>query len=143
MKKIGLEVKIGIEIEFVVVKKGTLEPYDNSTYYSLHSLAEYADDIESLIDELNDNGIELDQFHKEGAKGQFEACLKYGPVMQLIDNYYIAKEIIACFFKKRGYIASFLPKVMKDCGNGAHVHISIWRDGKNMIGDPKGRYGLS
>jgi glutamine synthetase len=63
--------------------------------------------------------------------------------MKIIDKYYICKEIVACFFKKRGYIASFLPKVFKDCGNGSHAHLSIWKNGKNHFGDIKGRYGVS
>jgi glutamine synthetase len=63
--------------------------------------------------------------------------------MRSIDNYYLAKEIIACFYSSKGYIACFLPKVVKDCGNGAHAHLSLWKDGKNIMGDPRGRFGLS
>jgi glutamine synthetase len=52
LRKLGYEVKSGIEIEFVVLKSDTKEPYDNSTYYSLHSLAEAADDIDDLLEEF-------------------------------------------------------------------------------------------
>jgi len=44
----GYSIKAGIEIEFTLLKKGTLEPYDNSTYYSLHSMAVYSEDIEAI-----------------------------------------------------------------------------------------------
>ena len=54
--------------------------------------------------------------------------------MRSIDNYYLAKEVIASYYDKKGYYACFLPKVFKDCGNGAHTHMSLWKDGKNITG---------
>jgi len=63
--------------------------------------------------------------------------------MRAIDKYYIAKEIVACYFKKKGFNACFLPKVVKDCGNGAHAHLSIWKDKQNHMGNINGKYGLS
>lgn len=48
LKELGYTVKCGIEIEYTVLKKGTYEPYDNSTYYSLHSMAMYAEDVETI-----------------------------------------------------------------------------------------------
>lgn len=41
-----------------------------------------------------------------------------------------------------GYIACFLPKVLKDCGNGAHAHLSLWRNGKDIVGEQNSKYGL-
>ena len=62
--------------------------------------------------------------------------------MKSIDKYYIAKEIISCFFKTKDYRISFLPKVIKDCGNGAHAHVSLWKGKNNAMGDNNGKYGL-
>lgn len=143
LKDLGYTLKVGIEIEYTLLKKDTLEPYDNSTYYSLHSMAMYSEDIENLIKELEAVGIKIEQIHKEGAKGQFELVLKYDEIMRSIDNYYMAKEILACYYAKKGYYACFLPKVFSDCSNGAHTHMSLWKDGKNVTGEKNGRYGLS
>jgi len=62
--------------------------------------------------------------------------------MRSIDNFYLAKEVIACYFSKKGYYACFLPKVFSDCANGAHTHMSLWKNGKNITGDSNGRFGL-
>lgn len=68
--------------------------------------------------------------------------LKYKALVEVIDDYHFTKEIIACYFKKLGYIASFLPKILS-VGSGAHAHLSIWKDGKNIMGDPNNKYNLS
>jgi glutamine synthetase len=40
--------------------------------------------------------------------------------------------------------AVLLPKVFDDeAGNGAHCHFSLWREGRNVIGDPRAAHGLS
>jgi glutamine synthetase len=39
-------------------------------------------------------------------------------------------------------LALFLPKT-NIYGSGCHVHMSIWKDGKNVIGDPDTKFGLS
>jgi glutamine synthetase len=47
---------------------------------------------------------------------------------------------------RHGLVASFAPKPFPDeAGNGAHVHMSLWRaaDGLNAFHDARGRYGLS
>jgi glutamine synthetase len=28
-------------------------------------------------------------------------------------------------------------------GNGAHIHFSLWKDGKNYMGNPSGKYELT
>lgn len=38
----------------------------------------------------------------------------------------------------------FLPKTIEeDLGNGLHAHISLWKEGVNVLGDKNGNYGLS
>lgn len=60
LKEMGYSIKAGFEIEFVVLKKGTFEPYDNSTYYSLHSMAMYSEDFENILHQLNELGIKIE-----------------------------------------------------------------------------------
>lgn len=65
--------------------------------------------------------------------------------MKTLDDYYVAKEIIAQHFKKKGLIVTFIPKPFeKEAGNGAHVHISIVNsEGKNIFGAVNDRFGIS
>jgi glutamine synthetase len=61
-----------------------------------------------------------------------------------LDGYYLAKEIIALHFKQRGMVVTYLPKpTPEEMGNGCHMHISVWRDGKNITGDPSNEYMFS
>jgi glutamine synthetase len=40
-------------------------------------------------------------------------------------------------------IVCFLPKSSEDSGNGCHIHMSLWKDGKNITGDKSRKYGIS
>jgi glutamine synthetase len=45
---------------------------------------------------------------------------------------------------KHGYATTFLPKpFLHAAGSGAHVHLSLWREGRNALPDAKGLGGLS
>ena len=63
--------------------------------------------------------------------------------MQSIDNYQLARETIHHHFSSKGLVPCFLPKSSEEAGNGCHVHLSLWKDGKNITGEPTRRYGIS
>jgi len=73
--------------------------------------------------------------HKETGPGQYEIVLKYDDVMKSVDNYILTKETIYHHFKAIGKRAVFLPKTCSDLGNGCHVHLSLWKDGFNIMGE--------
>lgn len=46
--------------------------------------------------------------------------------VQAVDNLLLTREAIACVAKKERVLACFLPKLSpKECGSGAHCHISL------------------
>ena len=67
--------------------------------------------------------------HAESSPSQLEVVMKYGEPIETIDNYFLAKQTIYSIFTKKGYVPTFLPKINNECGNGSHVHISLWKDG--------------
>ena len=106
LKALGYEVKIGIEIEFIVVKMPSenpqlsgepvlLEPIEFNNDSNLHSLVNQVDDFEEIYQLMQKNDIQIEAIHKECSAGQFEIVLKYGDVFKVLDNYYLAKEIIS------------------------------------------------
>ncbi|CDW89798.1 glutamate--ammonia ligase [Stylonychia lemnae] len=144
LKEIGYYLKIGIEIEFYLLDSKTLKPTESNTESSLTSLVSLIDDFDQLNLIMKQNGINLEAAHKECGSSQYEAVLKYGDVVKTLDDYYLAKEIITQHFKKRGYVVTYLPKpFMEAPGNGAHVHMSLWKNGINVMSNVKNNHSLS
>jgi glutamine synthetase len=92
---------------------------------------------------LKELGIELELMHREAAGGQVELVLKYRDIMSALLDYDYAREVISNYFSRSGRRAVFLPKTGESCGNGCHIHLSLLKDGKNVLGDKNGKYGLS
>ncbi|TNV78932.1 hypothetical protein FGO68_gene15654 [Halteria grandinella] len=155
-KEHGLEMRAGIELEFILVRKvvgadGTPDyvPIDSSGYACAKPLATWEDDLLAIEEQFASIGIEVEQIHHEASQGQFEFAIKYTEVVRTIENYLIARMVIQKQFEKKGIIVSFVPKMSSDAvGNGAHVHLSLWKiDGVetpyNIVGDKSTEYLIS
>ena len=132
----GYEVKIGIEIEFALLDAKTMQPIDHGIDCNLSLLMNLVDDFHDLYMKLKDHDINIEAIHKECGFGQYEMVMNYGDLKKTLDDYYLSREIITQHFRKKGLIASFLPKPFANSmGNGAHIHLSLWKNGKNITGD--------
>lgn len=80
--------------------------------------------------------------HKElnGKTGeQLEIELLATPVDEAADNIVLAKWLIRNIAYKHGMLATFAPKIEDgDAGNGMHIHMKLFKDGKNVMVDGKG-----
>jgi len=141
----GINFNVGVELEFCLYKRGSKEemisnlqkdntlrassviPVDYSLFASSITLNEQGDFLDDVIDQLENQGIEIEQFHSESASGQLELVLTYTQnALQLADHVVFAKETINACAKKYGMRALFLPKIQKsEAGNGQHVHLSF------------------
>ena len=65
--------------------------------------------------------------------------------MSAADTSVLVRAVIAAVGVEHGFRTSFSPKVaVPGVGNGGHVHLSLWRDGANlMAGGPDARFGLT
>ena len=88
-------------------------------------------------------GIEMEVHHHEVATaGQCEIDMRFDSLLKMADNCLMYKYIVKNVAKKHNMVATFMPKpLFGDNGSGMHVHISLWKGGKNLFFDPKG-YGL-
>lgn len=93
---------------------------------------------------LIDAGLDVEvQHHEVGTGGQAEIDLRYGPLLRMADNIMIYKYIIKNTAFKYGKTVTFMPKpIYGDNGSGMHTHISIWKDGTNLMAG-NGYAGLS
>ena len=127
----GLQFNCGIEIEFNLFKarsNGAMgEPVDISRFAEPATLNEQQGFISDLVQQLSDQGIEIEMIHSESGPGQVEVVLRYRrDVMEIADNVVLARETIRACARAHNMRALFLPKIKEDnAGNGQHVHFSF------------------
>jgi glutamine synthetase len=101
---------------------------------------EYRNEVASI---LEDNfGFTIEKHHHEVATaGQIEIDFRFGELVNTADKTLFYKFVAKNIAKKRGMIATFMPKpVYLDNASGMHVHISLWHDKKNVMYDRNDEY---
>jgi glutamine synthetase len=139
---LGYEVLIAGELEFYLLKNN--EVLDNATYFDV-SPRDKAHEIKIKIAEaLSSAGIEWETGHHEVGPGQNEIDIKYDYPVKTADKILLTKNIIKIVAESNGLKATFMPKPFFGLpGNGMHLHISLWKDGKNLFYDEKDHYKIS
>ena len=97
-----------------------------------------------MVINMQNIGIQIEAHHHEVATaGQAEIDMRFAPLVEMADNLLKFKYIIKNTAKKYGKTVTFMPKpLFGDNGSGMHVHVSLWKGGKNMFAG-KGYAGLS
>jgi glutamine synthetase len=134
----------GVDAEKHYHETGKFEYVNNGGYY--HSLP--GDPLRTFIDTVAEvqraMGFENEKDHPEVAPSQFEINYSYGEVVAGADTIQLYKLICRQVANKLGMTACFLPKpVVGVNGNGMHTNVSVSKNGKNLMWDPKGEEKLS
>ena len=160
---IGDTVFLGPEPEFFVFDSVRYSSQKNASFYQLESSespwsAEYegslghkighkagyfpASPTDSLVDfrsevvnHLHSMGMECEVHHHEVATcGQCEIDFKFADAVTSADNVNRLKYAVKNTAFKYNKTATFMPKpIFEDNGSGMHVHLSVWKDGKNLF----------
>jgi len=87
-------------------------------------------------------GIVCDAHHHEVATGgQCEIDLMRDTLTNHADSVMTYKFVAKSLAHKRGMVATMMPKpIFGDNASGMHVHVSLWKDDKNVFYDPKDKY---
>src|SRR5438874_11109232 len=89
-------------------------------------------------------GFQNEKDHPEVVPSQFEINYSYAEVVAAADQIQLYKLICRQVATKMGLTASFLPKpVVGVNGSGMHTNVSVSREDKNLMWDPKGEEMLS
>ncbi|MEN6551926.1 MAG: glutamine synthetase [Methanobacterium sp.] len=144
--EMGFSVKGAFENEFYLLKKTEdgIFPADDTSFASTYSMDINSEIIDEMVKALILQGMEVQQYHAESGPGQQEITVKYDEALKACDNQIIFRETVRAVAGKYGLTASFLPKIFVDkAGSGCHLHLSLWREGKNILSDFEERYGIS
>jgi glutamine synthetase len=143
----GLGIQMGFEVEWAVGSEdegGSFVPACQGPAYGMGRLEELSDYVADLHDALASEGLAVLQIHPEYASGQFECSLAPADPVGAADSVVLTRETIRALSLAYGMRTSFAPVVSAGAaGNGCHVHVSLWRDGRNLFSSGEGRYGLT
>src|SRR3954466_12647030 len=155
-RALGYEFKIGFELEYFLVRMredGGIEladPLDTLDLpcYDMRALTRNLDFVGDVARNLTALGWDNYATDHEDANGQFEQNFGYADALTSCDRAIFFRYMVEAMAQERGLIATFMPKPFAHLtGNGCHMHMSLWRDGANVLDaepddDPHGM-GLS
>jgi glutamine synthetase len=94
---------------------------------------------------MTEIGVEVEFHHHEVATaGQAEIDVKFNTLLRIADDLMKYKYVVKNVAFAEGKTVTFMPKpIFQDNGSGMHVHMSLWKGGRNLFFDPSGYGGLS
>ncbi|HWP16044.1 MAG TPA: type III glutamate--ammonia ligase [Xanthobacteraceae bacterium] len=147
--KAGYTLKTGVECEYFLVSPDGSEISDASDIqakpcYDQSALMRRYDVISEICDSMLELGWQPYQNDHEDANGQFEMNWLYDDCLVTADRMAFFKYMVKAIAEKHGLRATFMPKPFANLtGSGCHVHVSLWKDGKNLFEDGNDGLGLS
>jgi glutamine synthetase len=153
---LGYEFKIGAELEYFLLRReddGSLAVADrldvlSQPCYDMRALTRSLDFVTEIAGHLDTLGWDNYATDHEDANGQFEQNFAFADALVTCDRAIFFRYMVESIAQERGLIATFMPKPFTHLtGNGCHLHMSLWKDGRNVFldeedGDPRG-LGLS
>ena len=121
-----------------------LVPLDESLCFSTTGFGLAHDYAIELVRALQAQGLTVEQYYPELGHGQQEVSVRHVPALRAADNQVWFRETARGVAWRQGLWASLAPKPIPDqAGNGAHLHASLWADGRNAFWDAGDARGLS
>ena len=142
----GLTVRCAFEIEWVVSAGDgdAFSPAVSGPAYGLSRLGEASDYLRDVLAALAAQGVAVEQCHPEYAPGQFELSVAAESPVHAADTSVLVRQTVRSVGRRHGFRTSYSPKVdTAGVGNGGHVHLSLWREGRNLMAGGTSTYGLT
>ena len=147
LSSIDFEVWAAFENEFYLLKRdesGCLQPFDESLCFATSGMNQQHEVVLDIIRALKDQGFRVEKYYPEYGSGQIEIVYRYGDALAAADNQIFFRETCRGVAQKHGLTASFMPKPFQHlAGSGSHLHLSLWKDGKNLLYNRSEERGLS
>lgn len=142
----GLEIRAAFENEFYLLRQTSegIVPADSTVFASTQAMDKHREVIDEIVEALIAQKIPVEQYYPESGPGQQEISMGYTDALRAADRQITFRETVRAIAHYHNLTASFLPKIFPDAaGSGCHIHLSLWRNGQNLLPDPQGVCGLS
>ena len=155
LAKMGFTATMATELEFFLFN-GTADEIARGGFRDLEPISTYNEDysifqttkeehvMRPLRNHLRAMGVPVEGSKGEAEAGQEELNIKYADALACADHHTLAKHAAKEIAFAHGHTATFLPKWHKDrVGSASHIHMSLFKDGKNAFVDPDRAHGKS
>lgn len=140
----GLEILVGSELEFVITSPlgerltaGSWQPY------GLAPMLRRSAFCTDLVRTFDAAGLGVEQVHAEYGTDQYEISLPPTGPLQAADQVVLARVLLSRVAARHDLGISFSPiPFAGTAGNGAHLHISLRRNGQPLLSGGTGPHGL-
>jgi len=83
---------------------------------------------------LKHSGVPVENSKGEWGLGQHELNVRYAEILEMADRHVIFKQCLKEVAEAMGVSVTFMAKFAGDrAGSSCHIHLSLWRDGKNAF----------
>jgi glutamine synthetase len=142
---LGLVATMGTELEFTLTTAdGERLPRPAWAAYGMQSVVVNRAFLVDLTAALEAAGVGPEQIHAEYGIDQFEVSLAPASPVAMADAQVLTRTLIGIVASRHGMAASFSPLPWIDsAGNGAHLHLSLSRDGEPLFAGGEGPHGIT
>ena len=148
-QKKGYTLKVNAECEFFLFHTDdngcpTTLTHERAGYMDMSPVDLGENARRDIVLTLEDMGYEVASSHHEIAPAQHEIDFPMADVMETADKLMTFKVAVRTIAKRHGLYATFMPKPKAEInGSGMHIHMALYKDGKNVFGNSEGSLGLS
>ncbi len=115
------------------------KPRHKEGYFPVPPIDKFQDIRTEMMLTLESLGIDIEcQHHEVATAGQSEIDMRFKPLLEMGDQLMWFKYVLKNVAYRNKHTVTFMPKpLFKDNGTGMHIHLSIWKDGKNLFAGNK------
>ncbi|WP_084730115.1 glutamine synthetase family protein [Streptacidiphilus neutrinimicus] len=130
----GITFRAAFETEWIVQRAEDGGYPTDGPAYGLHRITDCSDYLRDVLLALEAAGLSVQQLHPEYSPGQFEVSVAARDPLGAADDAVLVRTTIRGVSAQHGLRASFAPAFEPGgVGNGGHLHLSAWRDGRNLL----------
>jgi glutamine synthetase len=151
LRAIGLDPIVGPELEFFLVRRDPAAPHgirrhidQPSMVYTVGPRADPDGVVRAMTEALGQLGLEVLAVNHEFVNSQYEINLRHTDALRAADRAFRLKAAVKDMAAQHGLVATFMGKPFNDQGgSGAHLHVSLDRDGSNAFDGRGEEHGVS